>query len=194
MASGRTCTIISDAGNIELEQLDHAGREWFASGPGGDAIGALREVLTAASDRDADRAWVTAVGETVERELGSTRRAMLLVKKVTGRWFHATFAKNRESILRHGLDYRRMVGPGIAGSLKAEAPGVFLTYDLESAHWFARMGRRGPVDIWAADLVEVWLIGDPGASGGGDDIWMISSQPIEPTQLTLIEKDLIDSF
>jgi hypothetical protein len=52
-----------------------------------------------------------------------------------GRWFHATFAENRESIRRHGLDFRRMAGPGIAGSLAAEAAGVFLTGDLESARW-----------------------------------------------------------
>lgn len=188
------CTIVSVGGNIELEQVDDAGREWFASGPEGDAIGGLREVLTSASADRADPAWVTAVGDTVERELGSTWRVMLLVKQVAGRWFHATFAENRESIVRHGLNYRRMVGPGIAGSPKPEAAGMFLGCDLESARWFARMGRRGLVDIWAVDLVGVWLIGDPGAGGGGDDSWMICSEPIDPTQLTLIEKDITDSL
>lgn len=86
-----------------------------------------------------------------------------------------------------------MAGPGIAGSLKPEAAGVFLSWDLDSAHWFARMGRRGPVDIWAADLVDVWLIGDPGA-GGGDESWMICPETIGAAQLTLIEKDITDSW
>lgn len=83
--------------------------------------------------------------------------------------------------------------PGNAGSPKAEAAGVFLSCDLESARWFARMGRRGPVDIWAVDLVGIRLTGDPGA-GGGDDSWMICPVPIDPTQLPLIERDVIDYF
>jgi hypothetical protein len=156
-------------------------------------MGDLRGVLTAASDRHADPAWITAVVDAIERELGSTQRSMLLVKRVTAGWFHSTFTENRTSIRHHGLDYRRMVGPGIAGSPKPEAADVFLSWYLDSARWFARMGRRGPVDIWAADLVDAWLVGDPGA-GGGDDIWMISPEPISPSRLTLVAKDLTDSF
>lgn len=184
----------TSGGNIELEQLDDAGREWFAEGPGGDAIGGRGEGLAAVIDDQADPAWITVVTDTIERELASARRSMLLVKRVTGRWFHATFAENRSSILRHGLDHRRMTSPGIAGSTKPEAAGVFLCCDLEGAHWFARMGRRGPVDVWGADLVDVRLIGDPGAGSGGDETWMICPERIEAAQLTLIEKDIIDSW
>ena len=194
MGNGWTCIVVSAGGNIELEQLDAAGRDWVATGPRGDAIGGLREVLTVAGVAEVDQAWLTAVSDAIERELGSTRRSALLVKRVTGTWFHATFAGNRASILQHGLDYRRMTGPGIAGSPAAEAAGVFLVGDLEGARWFARMGRRGPVDIWAAQLVEAWLVGDPGAGGGGDESWMICPEPIESRRLTLIEKDITDSL
>jgi hypothetical protein len=49
--------------------------------------------------------------------------------------------------------------------------------------------RRGdPVDIWAVRLSGTWLIGDPGASGGGDDVWMICPEPIPPTALTLVRR------
>lgn len=113
---------------------------------------------------------------------------MLLVKRAEGTWFHATFSSNRESISRHGLDRTRMTGSGIAGSHGPEADGVFLCADLESAEWFAQMGSRhgDAVDIWAARLDGTWLIGDPGASGGGDDCWMICPEPIPPGRLELI--------
>jgi hypothetical protein len=193
VATGWTCTIVNVGGDVELEQLDDAGEEWFAIGPAGDASGGLDEVLAAVVDDQVDPAWITIVADTIDRERGSARRTMLLVTQVTGRWFHATFAENRSSIFRHGLDYRRMAGPGIAGSPTPEAAGVFLSWDLENARWFARMGRRGPVDIWGADLVDVWLIGDPGA-GGGDEIWMICPDPVKADRLTLIEKDITDSW
>jgi hypothetical protein len=193
MASGWTCTIINVGGDIKLEQLDDAGEGWFAEGPGGDAIGGLDEVLAAVIDDHADPAWIAVVGDTLKREVGSVRRSMLLAKRVTGRWFHATFSENRSSILRHGLDYRQMTGPGIAGSPKPEAAGVFLSCDLDSARWFARMGRGGPVDIWGADLVDAWLIGDPGGGGGGDETWMICPETIDARRLALIEKDITDS-
>jgi hypothetical protein len=90
-----------------------------------------------------------------------------------------------------------MAGCGIAGSRapEADAAGVFLGWDLDTARWFAQMGStRGLVDIWAADLLDVWLIGDPGASGGGAEIWMICPTPIGPAQLTLLETDIDDPF
>jgi hypothetical protein len=71
---------------------------------------------------------------------------------------------------------------------------VFLVGDLEGAGFFARMGRRGPVDIWAVELVDAWLVGDPGAGGGGDESWMICPEPIGSGQLTLVEKDITDSL
>lgn len=138
MASGWTCTVVNAESAIQLEQLDAAGDEWFADGPEGDAIGSLDDVLRAVTACDADPAWITVVRDTIESDHGSTNRSMLLVKRVTGRWFHATFTENRASIRRHGLDHRRMSGPGIAGSRTPEAAGGFLSCDIESARWFAR--------------------------------------------------------
>jgi hypothetical protein len=51
-----TCVVVSAWGNIELEQLDDAGLDWFATGPRGDAMGGLREVLTGASDEEVEGA------------------------------------------------------------------------------------------------------------------------------------------
>ena len=115
---------------------------------------------------------------------------MLLAKRGTGTWYHTTFADNRRSILAHGLDWTRMVGTGIAGSRAPETEGIFLCSDLGSAEWFAQMGQRGgrAVDIWAVILNGTWLIGDPGAGGGGDDNWMISRQRIAPSQLKLLRE------
>jgi hypothetical protein len=65
----------AQADAVELEQLDEAALDWFATGPGGDAAGTLAEVLPAAVAADSDP----------------------------------------ESIMRHGRDWRRMAGGGIAG-------------------------------------------------------------------------------
>jgi hypothetical protein len=132
--------------------------------------------VEAALDGSPDPAWLATVLATIERrDRGSHRRSMLLVKRAEGTWFHATFSANRESIARHGLDWTRMTGSGIAGSRGPETEGVFLCADLESAEWFARIGARHgqEVDSWAARLDGTWLIGDPGESGGGGDGWMI---------------------
>jgi len=49
------------------------------------------------------------------------------------------------------------------------------------------MGRqRGrEVDLWAVALNGQWLISDPSASGGLDDGWMISLDPISANALDL---------
>ena len=92
------------------------------------------------------RHWIAAVIAAIERELAlaTTGRSQLLVMRASGTWFHATFAENRESIMRHGLDWRRMAGGGIAGSVEAEWPGVFVCADLEDAKaFFAGHGTPG---------------------------------------------------
>ena len=195
MGAGWVCRVLSGAGNIELEQLDDAGRDWFAVGPSGEHIGALEEILTAAVGGSVDPNWFAVAVATVKRDSTSERRSMLLVKRAAGTWFHTTFAENRASISRHGLDWTRMTDTGIAGSREPEAEGVFLCSNIESAEWFAQMGwRRGrPVDIWAVALDGAWLVGDPGASGGGDDDWMICTESIAHTQLTLVRNDLLPS-
>ena len=55
------------------------------------------------------------------------RRSMLVVKEASGEMFHATATENRQSILRHGLDWRQMgTVPGIAGSREPELPSRLL--------------------------------------------------------------------
>jgi len=54
------------------------------------------------------------------------RRPVLEVFQGTGQMFHVTATANRESIRRHGLDWRRMgAAPGIAGSTRPELPAMF---------------------------------------------------------------------
>ncbi len=192
MGAGWVCRVLSEVGPITVEQLDSAGRDWFAEGPGGEHLGTLAEALASAVGESADRDWLALVIATTERDCTWERRSMLLVKKATGTLFHSTFSDNRASISRHGLDWTRTTGRGIAGSSAPETDGIFLCADLEGAEWFAEMGaRRGwAVDIWAVRLDGTWLIGDPGAGGGGDEWWMICPEPIPRQQLTLLRKDL----
>ncbi len=65
--------------------------------------------------------------------------------------FHVTSVRNRDSILRHGLDWTRMgAAPGIAGSRGAEEDGVFLCRDESDVGFFVQMNNTGgPVDAWA---------------------------------------------
>jgi hypothetical protein len=185
-------TVHGRDGELLLERVDDAEFGWTAVGPGGEGVGTLAEVLPAAAGSEADPEWIAAAIAAIERSLQvtHTQRSQLLVIRATGTWFHTTFSNNRESIVRHGLDWRRMAGPGIAGNPEPEWDGVFLCEDLEGAEWFAGMGRGRRVDIWAVELNGVWLEGDPGASGGGGDYWMICPQPISPRQLRLVAKDL----
>lgn len=108
---------MAESGAIALEQVDDPGLEWLASGPAGEALGPLAEALARSAAVDSDPLWIDAVVDAVRRELiARVRRSMLLVKRGTGTWYHVTFTSNRESILEHGLDWRRMAGQGIAGS------------------------------------------------------------------------------
>jgi hypothetical protein len=188
---GWTCRVLGPLGDVELEQLDAAGAEWFGEGPGGTAAGTMETVLAACAGDDADPEWIDAVANAIEREVAvGLRRSMLLVKRGEGWMFHASRSSNRESIARHGLDWGRMTEAGIAGSTQAEWPGVFLCAELESARWFAQMARPGPADIWRVRVDGLWLEGDPGASGGGDDDWMIAAGPIPAEDVALLERDV----
>jgi hypothetical protein len=190
--AGWNCTVLSAVGGIELEQGDDAGEEWLAIGPAGEAIGALDAVLSSAAGEGVDLDWVQAVAAAIGREIAvGERRRMLLVKRGAGVWYHATFASNRESIQRNGLDWRLMHGGGIAGSRAPEWPGVFLCATPEDASFFVRIGsRRGPVDVWSVELDGEWLEGARDSDMGGGDNWMICPVPIPSTRLKLLQRDL----
>jgi hypothetical protein len=188
------CLVIAAGGEVQLEQLDDAGREWFGDGPSGQAIGWLGHVLAACADPDVERDWIEAVVAALEREvaLGRTERSMLLVKRGEGVMYHASRSANRDSIARHGLDWRLMsASPGIAGSAEAEWPGIFLCTDLEGALFFAGMPGPGPADVWSARVDGLWLEGAPDADGGGSDDWMIALQPIGPDRIELVRRDVM---
>jgi hypothetical protein len=108
-------------------------------------------------------------------------------------FFHVTPAANRDSILRHGLDWR-LGGGGIAGSREPEKPGVFLARDEHEADFFIQMGeRRFP----ALDLWEITLDHDAWGNLVGGEVliqefdgficWM---QAIAPSRLRLRERDV----
>ncbi len=71
-----------------------------------------------------------------------------------GTWcaYHVTSSENRDSIRKHGLDWRRRVNSifGIAGSRAAEGPCVLLARDLSEVDFFVQMGkhRHSPLDVW----------------------------------------------
>jgi hypothetical protein len=181
---------------IEFEELDPAGTIAAAREAGGSrrAFGRPEEVITAVSGRPVDDPWVRAVCAALARERTWThggRRWMLLVKLGEGTMFHATAAANRDSIRRNGLDWQRMDAAfGIAGSQEPELPGIFLCATREDARFFTDMARA-PSDIWQVRVDGLWLEGDPGASGGGDDIWMILPEPVGPDRLKLIDTDVM---
>jgi hypothetical protein len=101
--------------------------------------------------------------------------------------FHVSPTANRESIRRHGLDWRCMAPEqrGIANGWpgRPEAEGVFLTHpDIEDARWFAGMGAGRRVDVWRVDVAGL-VIEDLGSEGG----WWICRAPISPERLKLVE-------
>jgi hypothetical protein len=190
MDAGWTCSIEGPSAGggtqtIELERLDSAGVDWYASGADGDHIGGLLEVLTAAAEPCREQGWLEVVVAVLLTD--DDRRIGLVVKRGEGVMFHTTFVQNRASIRRHGLDWRRFNETGIAGSRQPETDGIFLSSDLWFAEWFAEMGRnRGrEVDIWEVRLGGQWLISDPSSGCGIDDNWMICLEPIPNGALRL---------
>jgi hypothetical protein len=78
--------------------------------------------------------------------------------------FHVSSVRNRDSIRRHGLDASRMgAAPGIAGSSRPEAGGIFLCSDAFTAEFFVRMNNTGgPVDVWQVGGVDAGELRDNG--------------------------------
>lgn len=195
-----TCFVLLPKGHdtgpedIELEEFASNGVcSGYHPASRRSAFGTDGEVIASLSGRGLDDPWVRAVCSALARERRWTsigRRSMLLVKQGVGVMFHATASGNRESIRQHGLDWRRMgVAGGIAGSVQPELPGIFLCASRAEAHFFTAMARE-PSDIWEVSVDGLWLEGDPGASGGGDEIWMIPPEPVGPERLRLLDTDV----
>jgi hypothetical protein len=102
-----------------------------------------------------------------------------VVKQASGEMFHVTATLNRQSILRHGLDWRQMGAPGIAGSREPELPAVFLCESRDDAGFFTGMSRL-PADLWAVRIDGLWV-------ETGPDGWMILPEPVPPERLRLLQ-------
>ena len=169
---------------IEFEELDPGGALCGAGCPGTGryGFGSADQVLAAASGLAADDRWVAAAAAALARERTWTRmgrRSTLLVEEGSGEMFHVTAAENRPSILRHGLDWRRMgTVPGIAGSREPELPAVFLCQSRDETGFFTQMSRL-PADIWAVRVDGLWV-------ESGPDGWMILPEPVPPERLRLL--------
>lgn len=183
---------LPDAGDesyVELVELDHGDGIWGGSRTGHpDAYGTAAEVMAALSGRPDDDAWIVEVATALARERdwghpGGWRRPLLDVIPGRGEMFHATAAVNRESIARHGLDWRRMgAAPGIAGSTQPELPAVFVCDTLFDVGFFVRMARS-PTDVWSVRVDGLWV-------ETGPDGWWIINQPIVPERLRLVARDV----
>ena len=106
-------------------------------------------------------------------------------------FYHVTATANRQSIERHGLDWRHGRG-GIAGSVTPEQEGVFLARHPDEAAFFVSMGelRFPALDVWEVNLDEDLPYdlphGHPLAREfDGFLCWM---GPIPPSRLRLIQE------
>ncbi len=80
-------------------------------------------------------------------------------------FFHVSSVLNRESIAKYGLDWTRMgAAPGIAGSSRPEAEGVFICRGEDEAQFFLSINNTGgPVDLWSVDGVDEGSLTDNGS-------------------------------
>ena len=169
---------------IEFDELDPGGAVCGArrQGAGTYGFGSAAQALAAASGLAADDRRVAAVCAALARErtwrMG--RRPMLVVKEGSGEMFHVTATENRQSILRHGLDWRQMgTTAGIAGSQEPELPAVFLCESRDEIGFFTEMSRL-PADVWAVRVDGLWV--ETGPHG-----WIILPEPVPPERLRLLQ-------
>jgi len=100
-------------------------------------------------------------------------------------YFHVSSSRNRESILRHGLDWTRMgAARGIAGADRPEVHGVFLCQSAFDVEFLLRFDATDlPLDVWAVEGVdEDELVEAP-------EGFVYVPRPISPQQLTLVRRD-----
>jgi hypothetical protein len=175
---------------IEIVELDRDAGAWGGSREGRpDSFGTAAEVLAALTSRLSDDPWVTEVVAALDREsrwgfADGWRRPVLEVFQGTGHMLHITAVANRESVRRHGLDWRRMgAAAGIAGSTRPELPAVFVCDEIEDISFFLNIART-PADVWAIDVAGMWV-------ESGPDGWWIISRPIGPERLTLVQRNVV---
>ncbi|HKN93622.1 MAG TPA: hypothetical protein VJU60_04755 [Thermoleophilaceae bacterium] len=185
----RECLLLQseeDEFGIELEELVPDAGLFGArrQRSGSHCFGTAEHVIAATSGRGVTDPWVQAVCAALEREREwRLRRSRLAVEMFEGELFHVTATANRESINRHGLDWRRMRdAQGIAGSLGPELPAVFLAESRDDADFFVDMARV-PVDIWAVRVDGLWL-------ESGPDGWVLVASPIERGRINLVATDI----
>lgn len=101
--------------------------------------------------------------------------------------YHVSSVRNRSSIQNRGLDVSQMgAAPGIAGSTRPEAEGIFLSHELFDADFFVSMNNTGgPVDVWQVDAVDTGQLRD----NGNGFYYLPGVIPV--AQITLARKDLV---
>jgi hypothetical protein len=172
---------------IHFEELSATGEVCGARSQAGTyAFGDCRAAIANASGLRPDDPWVEAVMVALDRDRAWThrgRRSRLHVTRGRGEMFHATAARNRQSITQHGLDWQRMEEvPGIAGSRQPELPAVFLCESAGEVQFFTDMSRLA-TDVWAVRVDGLWL-------ENGPDGWVILPEPVPPERLRLVETDI----
>lgn len=121
---------------IEYEELDLEGQICAARAPesGRHAFGSPEEVISRVTGCPPDHPWLHAVCQALDRERiwDRSRRSTLIVDQGAGEMFHVTATSNRDSIERHGLDWRRKGGScGVAGSRVPELEAIFVCESRE---------------------------------------------------------------
>jgi hypothetical protein len=99
--------------------------------------------------------------------------------------WHVTSTRNRESILRHGLDWRHMsYALGIAGDETPEGECIFLARYEDEVDWFVGMSRshHDAVDVW-----EVTLEHEPQDEVDG---YLCVTEPIPAERVRLVRTDV----
>lgn len=177
--------ITTEGGTVELEELTSDGSICRALTSRGRIVGTTATVLAAACELPLNDNWVQAIAAALDRERGWQtwgsgwgRSHGLEMKIGQGMMYHVTAVENRSSIEQWGLDWDRMgSAPGVAGSLKPEAPGIWLSEHSED-DFFMEMARHA-VHMWEVDVTGLWLELRP-------QEWWFTSERIAPDRLRLL--------
>jgi hypothetical protein len=101
--------------------------------------------------------------------------------------WHVSPSVNRESVERHGLDWRRMGATGGIGhgptmqTPRPEAECIWLCVSLDEARWFRDLTSHTAVDVWEVDVRDLPV-------EEADDSWPFLRVPIAPERVRLVEE------